>query len=36
MRYLLLIYTNEAQDSQATPAEQEAIMGADLGLSPRR
>ena len=28
MRYLLLIYTNEAQDSQATPAEQEAVMGA--------
>jgi len=28
MRYLLLIYTNEAQDSQATQAEQEAVMGA--------
>ncbi len=28
MRYLLLIYTNEAQDSQATPAEQETIMNA--------
>jgi hypothetical protein len=28
MRYLLLIYTDEIQDAQATPAEQEAVMGA--------
>ena len=28
MRYLLLIYTNEAQDVSATPADQEAIMTA--------
>ena len=28
MRYLLLIYTNEANDAQATQADQEAMMGA--------
>lgn len=28
MRYLLLIYTNEAQDAQATPEQMEAVMGA--------
>ncbi|HRW07697.1 MAG TPA: YciI family protein [Caldilineaceae bacterium] len=28
MRYLLLIYTNEEQDSQATPEQIEAVMGA--------
>jgi hypothetical protein len=27
MRYLLLIYTDEQQDAQRSPAEQEAIMG---------
>ena len=28
MRYLLLIYTSEAQDAKRTPEEQEANMGA--------
>ena len=28
MKYLLLIYTDETQDAQATPAEMESIMGA--------
>jgi len=28
MRYLLLIYTSEAQDAQATPEQMEAVMGA--------
>ena len=28
MRYLLLIYTDETQDAQATPADMEAMMGA--------
>lgn len=28
MKYLLLIYTNEAQDGKATPAEMQAVMGA--------
>ncbi|MEZ4868697.1 MAG: YciI family protein [Caldilineaceae bacterium] len=28
MRYLFLIYTNEASEAQMTPTEQEAVMGA--------
>jgi hypothetical protein len=28
MRYLLMIYTNEAEEANATPAEQEAVMAA--------
>lgn len=33
MRYLLLIYTQEAAEIEATPAEQEAIMNAYFAFS---
>ena len=33
MRYLLLIYTQEAEEIEATPAEQEAVMDAYFAFS---
>lgn len=32
MQYALLIYTNEARDSEATPQEQQAVMAAYLAF----
>jgi hypothetical protein len=32
MQYALLIYTDEAQDSEATPQEQQAVMAAYLAF----